>query len=326
VVQEVEKQLPGKTEHLVMCKLSRRQRALYEDFLSARSTKESLASGSFMSMMNVLMQLRKVCNHPDLFEGRAILSAYDMSPLRLQVPDIVAEATEAWSDPWAWGRADLAAVGLLPAHFYDSPSFTPAVLQPQGGAASAAAAAAVAAAVAAAAAAGVRPAAIAALQAALVADGAERGAAADAAAERNMRLSAQRCNRGGPLLSAGARTAVTITLLPRDSHLLSPRAALELPAKLLAAVLTCAQRFEQMIDAIVAFTCVIPRARAVSAQMECPSAAHVRSAAAETVGVLAEFRKRCTPLHVALVRQQLYFPDRRLIQYDCGTALHLSIL
>jgi hypothetical protein len=35
-------------------------RFLYEEFMSRSSTRASLASGNFMSMMNVLMQLRKV--------------------------------------------------------------------------------------------------------------------------------------------------------------------------------------------------------------------------------------------------------------------------
>jgi hypothetical protein len=36
-------------------------RYLYEEFMSRSSTRMSLASGNYMSMMNVLMQLRKVC-------------------------------------------------------------------------------------------------------------------------------------------------------------------------------------------------------------------------------------------------------------------------
>ena len=44
-------------------------RFLYDDFMGQASTKETLSGGSFMSVINVLMQLRKVCNHPDLFEG-----------------------------------------------------------------------------------------------------------------------------------------------------------------------------------------------------------------------------------------------------------------
>uniref|UniRef100_A0A224YXM9 E1A-binding protein p400 n=1 Tax=Rhipicephalus zambeziensis TaxID=60191 RepID=A0A224YXM9_9ACAR len=78
---EVEKQLPKKYEHVVMCRLSNRQRYLYDDFMSQTKTKETLATGNFMSVINVLMQLRKVCNHPNMFEPRPILSPFRMDGL-----------------------------------------------------------------------------------------------------------------------------------------------------------------------------------------------------------------------------------------------------
>lgn len=34
---DVEKQLPEKTEHIIKCPLSKRQRCLYDDFMSRRS-------------------------------------------------------------------------------------------------------------------------------------------------------------------------------------------------------------------------------------------------------------------------------------------------
>ncbi|KOH01161.1 chromatin-remodeling protein SWR1 [Saccharomyces eubayanus] len=73
---DVEKQMPAKYEHIVYCKLSKRQRFLYDDFMSRAQTKATLASGNFMSIVNCLMQLRKVCNHPNLFEVRPILTSF----------------------------------------------------------------------------------------------------------------------------------------------------------------------------------------------------------------------------------------------------------
>lgn len=72
---DVEKQMPAKYEHVVYCKLSKRQRFLYDDFMSRAQTRETLASGNFLSIINCLMQLRKVCNHPDLFEVRPIVTS-----------------------------------------------------------------------------------------------------------------------------------------------------------------------------------------------------------------------------------------------------------
>lgn len=40
------------------------------------STKETLASGNFLSVINILMQLRKVCNHPNLFDPRPTISPF----------------------------------------------------------------------------------------------------------------------------------------------------------------------------------------------------------------------------------------------------------
>ncbi|RMJ22265.1 hypothetical protein PHISP_06866 [Aspergillus sp. HF37] len=75
---DVEKQMPGKYEHVVYCRLSKRQRFLYDGFMSLAKTKATLASGNYLSIINCLMQLRKVCNHPDLFETRPISTSFAM--------------------------------------------------------------------------------------------------------------------------------------------------------------------------------------------------------------------------------------------------------
>ncbi|KAI5781835.1 helicase swr1 [Geopyxis carbonaria] len=75
---DVEKQMPAKYEHVVYCRLSKRQRYLYDDFMSMAKTRETLSSGNYLSIINCLMQLRKVCNHPDLFETRQIVTSFSM--------------------------------------------------------------------------------------------------------------------------------------------------------------------------------------------------------------------------------------------------------
>ncbi|KAK6637968.1 hypothetical protein RUM44_008392 [Polyplax serrata] len=91
---EVEKQLPKKYEHVVMCRLSKRQRYLYDDFMSRAKTQETLASGNLLSVINVLMQLRKVCNHPNLFEVRPIISPFQMEGIVYHTASIVSKALE----------------------------------------------------------------------------------------------------------------------------------------------------------------------------------------------------------------------------------------
>lgn len=76
---DVEKQMPAKYEHVEICRLSKRQRQLYDGFMSRAQTKETLASGNYLSIINCLMQLRKVCNHPNLFETRPITTSFAMS-------------------------------------------------------------------------------------------------------------------------------------------------------------------------------------------------------------------------------------------------------
>jgi helicase SWR1 len=75
---DVEKELPSKYEHLVLCPLSRRQRFLYDEFMSRAATRDALQSGNYQKIANILMQLRKVCNHPDLFEVRPIVTSFAM--------------------------------------------------------------------------------------------------------------------------------------------------------------------------------------------------------------------------------------------------------
>ncbi|KAI9511445.1 SNF2 family N-terminal domain-containing protein [Russula earlei] len=76
--RDVEKELPRKFEHLVLCPLSKRQRFLYDEFMSRAQTRTDLASGVYQKIANILMQLRKVCNHPDLFEVRPIVTSFAM--------------------------------------------------------------------------------------------------------------------------------------------------------------------------------------------------------------------------------------------------------
>lgn len=80
---EVETQLPGKFEHVVYCRLSKRQRFLYDEFMSRASTREALTSGGYLGVVNTLMQLRKVCNHPDLFEVRPVRTSFAMDPVAI---------------------------------------------------------------------------------------------------------------------------------------------------------------------------------------------------------------------------------------------------
>jgi E1A-binding protein p400 len=81
--------MPKKYEHVIKCKLSKRQRLLYDEFMSLGSTRDTLAEGRYMSVINILMQLRKVCNHPDLFDPRPTLSPFVAEPVEYRIPSAV---------------------------------------------------------------------------------------------------------------------------------------------------------------------------------------------------------------------------------------------
>jgi E1A-binding protein p400 len=68
---------------------------LYEEFMGRSSTRMAVKKkGNFLGMMNVLMQLRKVCNHPDLFDPRSILTPLFTDSIQLRVPGFSVNALE----------------------------------------------------------------------------------------------------------------------------------------------------------------------------------------------------------------------------------------
>ncbi|MCJ1225667.1 swr1 complex component [Toensbergia leucococca] len=112
---DVEKQMPGKYEHVVYCRLSKRQRYLYDGFMSRAQTRETLASGNYLSIINCLMQLRKVCNHPDLFETRQIVTSFAMprsAIAEFEIKELLVRRRLLQDNPM--NHVDLEVVNLLP--------------------------------------------------------------------------------------------------------------------------------------------------------------------------------------------------------------------
>ena len=112
---DVEKQMPAKYEHVVYCRLSKRQRYLYDGFMSRAQTRETLASGNYLSIINCLMQLRKVCNHPDLFETRQIVTSFAMPKSAIadfEIKELLVRRRLLQVDPMRC--VDLDVINLLP--------------------------------------------------------------------------------------------------------------------------------------------------------------------------------------------------------------------
>ncbi|XP_060082596.1 probable global transcription activator SNF2L2 isoform X1 [Ylistrum balloti] len=72
--KEVESQLPDKVEYVIKCEMSALQRVVYRHMqsrgilLTDGSEKDKKGRGGAKTMMNTIMQLRKICNHPFMFQ------------------------------------------------------------------------------------------------------------------------------------------------------------------------------------------------------------------------------------------------------------------
>uniref|UniRef100_A0A6B2EAH9 Putative chromodomain-helicase dna-binding protein n=1 Tax=Phlebotomus kandelakii TaxID=1109342 RepID=A0A6B2EAH9_9DIPT len=72
--KEVESQLPDKIEYIIKCEMSGLQRVLYKHMqskgvlLTDGSEKGSKGKGGAKALMNTIVQLRKLCNHPFMFQ------------------------------------------------------------------------------------------------------------------------------------------------------------------------------------------------------------------------------------------------------------------
>lgn len=72
--KEVESQLPDKVEYIIKCEMSGLQRVLYKHMqskgvlLTDGSEKGKHGKGGAKALMNTIVQLRKLCNHPFMFQ------------------------------------------------------------------------------------------------------------------------------------------------------------------------------------------------------------------------------------------------------------------
>jgi chromatin-remodeling ATPase INO80 len=85
VKAHVQKELGDKVEKDVFCDLTYRQRAYYANLRSKISIMDLLEKATLgddqdaATLMNLVMQFRKVCNHPDLFERADVASPLSMN-------------------------------------------------------------------------------------------------------------------------------------------------------------------------------------------------------------------------------------------------------
>ncbi|XP_061364443.1 protein PHOTOPERIOD-INDEPENDENT EARLY FLOWERING 1 isoform X2 [Gastrolobium bilobum] len=325
--RDVEKQLPMKHEHVIYCRLSKRQRNLYEDFIASSETQATLASANFFGMISIIMQLRKVCNHPDLFEGRPIVSSFDMCGIDIQLSSSVCSVLL----PSSFSTVDLRGLGLLFTHLdYSMTAWesdevqaieTPAslimertdiahleVIRP-----------------------GLKCQKK--LQGTNIFEEIQRAIWEERLREAKERAAAiawwnsLRCKKR-PMYSTTLRDLVTIRHPVYDIHQVKANPISYLySSKLADIVLSPVERFRRMTDVVESFMFAIPAARAPFPVCWC-------SRSETTVFLHPSYKQKCSdvlspllsPIRPAIVRRQVYFPDRRLIQFDCGKLQELAIL
>lgn len=322
--RDVEKQLPSKHEHVIYCRLSRRQRNLYEDFIASSETQATLASSNFFGMISVIMQLRKVCNHPDLFEGRPIVSSFDMSGIDMQLSSSVCSML----DPGPFATVNLNGLGFVFTHLdftmtsWESEEVhaiaTPSSLIHQN---------------------------LSNLEeiqlrckkknmhSTNIFEDIQMALLDERLREMKERAAAVawwnsiRCKRK-PMYATGLRELVSVKHHVHDIHEKKHNPLSYLySSKLADIVLSPVERFGKMADQVESFMFAIPAARAPSPVCWC-------SKGGSPVFIHQTFKDRwshafspfLTPFRPAIVRRQVYFPDRRLIQFDCGKLQELAIL
>ncbi|KAL0041297.1 hypothetical protein WJX77_011458 [Trebouxia sp. C0004] len=331
---DVEKQLPQKKEHVIRCRLSKRQRTLYEDYMASSDTSATLASSNFLGIINVLMQLRKVCNHPDLFEGRPIVSSFDMWGLPFHMPSLALHALS----PSQWDSINLSSINadvtaqeadfvwaaqrrqslMAPSELIEGQAGDPTQYVPETDETLLDSL-------------GFPPSrqAMAVVQGFVQAQAAQQQQWALSRLRHAAVLTARRC-AAAPLYGQDVREAVTVEEPVAEVHLIAaqPSRYMDFSNSIAAAIKTAAQRAESLEDTMKQFLFVIPQARSPPPTAWCshPDQSVVLEAARQAQHAQQEWFQSSASLRTAVVRRQLFFPDRRLLQFDCGKLQELAQL
>ncbi|KAL0404989.1 UNVERIFIED_CONTAM: protein PHOTOPERIOD-INDEPENDENT EARLY FLOWERING 1 [Sesamum radiatum] len=268
----------------------------YEDFIASSETQATLASANFFGMISVIMQLRKVCNHPDLFEGRPIVSSFDMSGIDMQLSSFVCSMLA--SGPFS--TVDLCGLGLVFTHLdFSMTSWESEEIQ----------------AIATPSSSIVQRVNLANLEenwlgmkhkkmmrSTSIFEDIQKALLDDRLREAKERAAAVawwnslRCERK-PMYATGLCELVTVKHPVHDIHRQKQNPLSYLySSKLADIVLSPVERFRKMVDQVESF---------IWSQALFPL---------------------LTPFRPAIVRRQVYFPDRRLIQFDCGKLQELAVL
>jgi SNF2 family DNA or RNA helicase len=314
--KDVEKQLPQKYEHIVKCKLSKRQRLLYEDFMSRAETKSDLESGSLFKVLGIIMQLRKVCNHPDLFDSRPIVSPFLTKPLTIQPPKEIIRILE--QKPFDSVNLDLLGLNFIKHEtqsayevelirdLYQEDDIEklkeksssiklPRIKYPNMNSY------------------------LSTLSTFEENEKLER-------LKRMSNLNKIKCRNTHLLFGRDLVSSLTIEM--KQNSLIKPNLRIwDLPRKGSELILTPENRFDQMKEIIETFTIYIPKVQSIQPLTKCIASPDesIKFEQEERMKEIA-FSPLTDIYRPGHIRTKMYFPDKRLIQVDCGKFYVLSNL
>jgi len=120
VKKDVENDMAPKKEVIVPCYLTKRQNELYRRIKEKISIVDlfdgkSMNEGKVLNLMNIVVQLRKVCNHPQLFEQQKETIPFHFADVNMPLQPA------PWGElDWAWWSGTSAAIKLhLPRLIYN---------------------------------------------------------------------------------------------------------------------------------------------------------------------------------------------------------------
>ena len=130
-----------------------------------------------------------------------------------------------------------------------------------------------------------------------------------------------------PAFGDGLCSTLKISQGPRDVHLQTSK-AMDLCSTLLDMVKLPETRAENMTEFLRNFVFVIPKARAKFAEFvtSTPQRNSISDIIVQKKPLWDQYKESTELLHVQRVRKQLFFPDKRLLQYDCGKLQDLAAL
>jgi E1A-binding protein p400 len=278
-----------------------------------------------MGMMNVLMQLRKVCNHPDLFEPRPVVTPFVLDPIDMPMSScipFVCGAKSVFDDVseflykplWCGSRGELS----LDATMRHDPIESDCLRN---------------------------------LEASLSADSSDGLAVdedtgenvpalqnllkslrekAEVAKEDNVhfqnRLNSWRCRSDPFAYSSRLISAVTIQRKPlfREDH-----DVLSTPSQLLSLRRTQRQRADDVEDLVRKFVFCVPKAgtrrRPVLLSNSASSKGDIPEATLEDM-LREPLEEILRPFRKANARLSSFFPDKKLVQFDAGKLQTLALL